>query len=99
MARRGPAEAPVIIFVIGVAVAGVDIQIIIIITVCPCPGPWSDNSDEIKNNPAVLKETNSSVADDGEFLMTVEDVTKYGEGLEGVDCFETLPKDRTKIVA
>ena len=47
----------------------------------------------------MLKETNSSVADDGEFLMTVEDVTKYGEGLEGVDCFETLPKDRTKIVA
>jgi hypothetical protein len=60
-------------------------------------GPWSDESKEIKTYPAVLEETRMKKADDGIFLMVIEDVIKYGEGLEGVDCFDKLPAHRTVV--
>jgi hypothetical protein len=97
-------------------------------------GPWSDDSEELKEHPRVKREREvaaggegerergrerqsgekraltrdllfqvlaecgiSAVADDGIFLMTVEDVAKYGNGLEGVDCFKTMPAGRKKV--
>jgi hypothetical protein len=60
-------------------------------------GPWSDNSKEIQNNPLVLDEAEMTKKDDGIFLMAIEDVIAYGEGLEGVDCFDKLPAHRAVI--
>ena len=60
-------------------------------------GPWSDNSAELRAHPRVLAECGiDAVADDGIFLMCIEDVVEYGEGLEGVDCFEDMPPGRVK---
>jgi hypothetical protein len=67
-------------------------------------GPWSDNSEELRAHPQVRAEValaDDEAGEDGVFIMEIGDVVRYGDGLEGVDCFnrDNRPKEFARVDA
>ncbi len=59
-------------------------------------GRWNE-AQLARDRPAVLRECKLEVADDGVFVMLVEDVGAYAAHIDGVRCFSGLPPGRVCV--
>ena len=57
-------------------------------------GRWNE-SEIARKRLFDLRECDMEVTDDGVFVMLVEDVAKFAEDIDGVDCFSRPPPGRT----
>ena len=61
---------------------------------CEWKGRWNE-SEIARKRLFDLRECDMEVTDDGVFVMLVEDVAKFAEDIDGVDCFSRPPPGRT----